>query len=111
MDYNRREPDINILHYDYNVMMVRRYLEYLSSGEEDRARLTPPFLSISSTSPVTAGFVALMKSVRNDLPPAEYKRILMETSRNLIYRGEDCPRVPDIYEAVKLISGVAGQKG
>ena len=110
-DYNRREPDLNILHYDYNVMIIPRYLEYLSSSEEDRARLTPPFLSISSTSPVTAGFVALMKSVRNDLPPAEYKRILMETSRNLIYRGEDCPRVPDIYEAVKMISGVAGQKG
>jgi hypothetical protein len=109
-DYNRREPDLNILHYDYNVVIVPRYLEYLSSSEEDRARLTPPFLSISSTSPVTAGFVALMKSVRSDLPPAEYKRILMETGRNLICEGEDCPRVPDVYEAMKLISGVAGQE-
>ena len=87
------------------MLIVPRYLEYLSSSEEDRARLTPPFLSMSSTSPVTAGFVALMKSVRNDLPPAEYKRILMETSRSLIYKGEDCPRVPNIYEAVKVISG------
>jgi hypothetical protein len=109
-DYNRREPDLNILHYDYNVMMVRRYLEYLSSSEEDRANLTPPFLSISSTSPVTAGFVALMRSVKNDLSPAEYKRILMETGRSLIYKGEDCPRVPDIYEAVRVVSGVAGQE-
>ena len=109
-DYNRREPDLNILHYDYNVVIIPRYLEYLSSSEKDRANLTPPFLSISSTSPVTAGFVALMKSAKNDLPPAEYKRILMETSRNLTYRGEDCPRVPDIYEAVKLVSGVTGHK-
>jgi|CZCA01.1.fsa_nt_gi hypothetical protein len=110
-DYNRREPDLNILHYDYNVVIIPRYLEYLSSSEEDRTRLTRPFMSISSTSPVTAGFVALMKSVKNDLTTAEYKRILMETARSLIYKGEDCPRVPDVYEAVKVISGVAGQKG
>lgn len=109
-DYNRREPDLNILHYDYNVVIISRYLEYLSSSEEDRARLTPPFLSISSTSPVTAGFVALMKSVRSDLPPAKYKRILMETARSLIYKGEDCPRVPDVYEAVKVISGITGRE-
>ena len=108
MDYNRREPDLNILHYDYNVMIVPRYLEYLSSGEDGRGNLTPPFFSISSTSPVTAGFVALMKSVRRDLPPAEYKRILMETGRSLLYKGEDCPRVPDVYEAVKAVTEIAG---
>ncbi|MFY9475618.1 MAG: hypothetical protein WAQ73_03720 [Bacillota bacterium] len=76
------------------------------ADEEGRAKLMPPFLSISSTSHVTAGFVALMKSIRSDLPPAEYKRILMETSRSLTYNGEKCPRVPDVYEAVKLISGI-----
>lgn len=104
-DHNRREPDLNILHWDYNVLMVPRYLEYVAASEEERMKLTPPFLSISSTSPVTAGFVALLKSVKSDLTPAECKRILMDTSRRMVYNGQECPRVPDIYEAVKLVSG------
>jgi hypothetical protein len=65
-----------------------------------------PFLSISSTSPVSAGFVALLKSINNNLTPIDYKNILMETSKEMIYKGEECPRVIDIYGAVKLISKI-----
>lgn len=102
LDYNRREPDLNIFHYDYSVLILPQYFEYQGLSPEEAAKHA--FLSISSTSPVTAGFVALLKSINNDLSPSEYKRILRDTSKEMIYDGEVCPRVVDIYEALQYIS-------
>ncbi len=59
-----REPDVNILQYDYSVVFTKQYEDWMQHGTDAGYR---PFLSISSTSPVTAGFVALLKSVRPDL--------------------------------------------
>jgi|LSQX01.2.fsa_nt_gb hypothetical protein len=106
MEYDGREADLNILHYDYNTVRIGDYLEYAAAGEEARRQMMNPFMSYSSTAPVVAGFVALLKSINNELPPGEYKRILIETSRELIYNGEKCPRVADVGEAVKLIAGM-----
>lgn len=96
---------MNIYHYDYNTLFLDKYCKYINRNKEDPI-LYIPFLSISSTSPVSAGFVALLKSINNNLTPIDYKNILMETSKEMIYKGEECPRVVDIYEAVKLISNI-----
>ncbi len=106
IDYDGREPDLNIYHYDYNTVIISSYVNYMTASKDQRAQMVPPFMSLSSTSPVTAGFVALLKSIDNTLHPAEYKRILMETSNKRLYNGVICPRVPDIYEAVKLVGNV-----
>ncbi|MCL2053738.1 MAG: S8/S53 family peptidase [Oscillospiraceae bacterium] len=90
--YNR-EPDINILHYDYNVL-------FPFSGI--------PHLSVSSTSPVLAGFVAILKSVNPDLSPSEYKSILIETSYSAEFYDEGfnatsvIPRIANIEKAAAL---------
>lgn len=101
-DYNRREPDLNILHYDYNTLFLLPYWDSLEQMEDEQ-RSYIPYLSISSTSLVTAGFVALLRELNDQLTPAECKQILMETSRKMVYQGEEPPRVPDIYVAVQRV--------
>lgn len=98
---DEREPDLHVLHYDYSLIFTERYLDWLELGGESGYR---PYLSISSTSPVTAAFVAMLKSVRPDLMPADCKRILMETSRPLNFEGQHAPRVADVAAAVRSIS-------
>jgi hypothetical protein len=90
-----RQPDLNIFHYDYNGF----------------AKGNPPYLSISSTSPVTAGFVAILKSINNNLAPSEYKDILIQTSHSMKYddsalnrQNVHVERVADIGSAVKYLS-------
>jgi hypothetical protein len=95
-----RDPDVNILHYDYQLVFTERYLDWLTRGSESGYR---PYLSISSTSPVTAGFVAMLKSGNADLQPADYKRILMETSREMTFEGNVVPRAVDIAAALRSL--------
>ena len=97
---DEREPDVNILHYDYSVVFTERYADYMRQGAASKYR---PFLSISSTSPVTAGFVAMLRSVKPDLPPAELKRILMDTSREIEFDGMISPRTVDIAAALRSL--------
>ena len=96
-----REPDLNILHYDYSVVFTKQYADWMQHGTASGYR---PFLSLSSTSPVTAGFVALLKSVRPDLKPTELKRILMETSRATIFEGKESPRTVDIAASIRSVT-------
>jgi len=106
-----RAPDVNILHYDYNTLLFNDYIRNLESPQR-----YGPFLSISSTSVVTAGFVALLKEISGDLKPEDYRNILIETSRELQYedrtsgRTSDCPRVVDITAGVRRLLGSAGEK-
>ncbi|UCG88551.1 MAG: S8/S53 family peptidase [Gemmatimonadota bacterium] len=97
---DEREPDVNILHYDYQLIFTERYLNWLERGSDSGYR---PYLSISSTSPVTAGFVAMLKSVQPNLQPADYKQILMQTSRSLTFEGQHAPRVVDIAAALRRV--------
>jgi len=97
---DEREPDLNILHYDYQLIFTERYLDWLERGEESGYR---PYLSISSTSPVTAAVVAFVKSVRPDLTPGEIKRVLMETARPMEFEGYTAPRVVDAAAAVNSV--------
>ena len=100
-----REPDVNILHYDYSILFTSQYVKWMQNKE--RHRLKNPFLSISSTSPVTAGFVALLKSVKPNLKPVEVKRILMETSRATVFEGRRSPRTLDIAAAIRIVTNRA----
>ena len=93
-----REPDVNILHYDYQLIFTERYVDWLERGSESGYR---PYLSISSASPVAAAFVAMLKSLRPDLTPADCKRILMQTSRELTFEGNVAPRAVDVAAALR----------
>jgi hypothetical protein len=93
---------VNILHYDYSVAFTERYADWMERGSKSGYR---PFLSMSSTSPVTAGFVALLLSVRPDLGPADVKRLLVESSRPTVFEGNESPRTVDIGAAVRAATG------
>jgi hypothetical protein len=97
---DEREPDVNILHYDYQFVFTRRYADWMQRGRQSEY---VPFLSMSSTSPVTAAFVAMLRSVRPDLAPADVKRILMETSRPMTFEGRRAERVVDIAAALRSV--------
>jgi len=97
---DEREPDLNILHYDYSVIFTERYLEWLQAGPESGHR---PFLSVSSTSPVTAGAVAILMSLEPDLSPEQVRTILMETSYEMEFEGMRSARTMDVEAAVQRV--------
>jgi hypothetical protein len=99
-DGYRRTPDINIYHYDYNTLFVTQFLEYERRGHPEQS-----YMSVSSMSPVTAGFVAILKNVNDGLSPAEYKDILIRTSYSTDYDGAYVERVVDIGNAVRYLLG------
>lgn len=94
---DNREPAVNILQYDRSVVFTGQHADWMRCG---RASECQPFLSISSTSPVTGAFVAMLKSVRPDLTPTDVKCILMETSRPTVFEGRQSPRTVDIAAAL-----------
>jgi minor extracellular protease Epr len=95
-----REPDVNVLHRDYSVVFVKEYAKIQRGEKSDWYR---PFLSISSTSPVTAGIVAMMLSVQPDLTPAQCQEILRRTSKPLTWRDQQVPRCLDAAAAVQAV--------
>lgn len=104
-----RNPDLNILHYDYNTLIVERYVAALNSGGVFENGDNIPYFSVSSTSPVTAGFVAILKSVNNTLTPKDYKDILVKTSYHEDFYDWNfketypCERVVDLPKAVDYL--------
>src|SRR5690554_962012 len=80
---DQRPSDIQIFGYDYNTTMAYQYHRYLNAGVQPRSGDEMPYFSYSSTSPVAAGFVAILMSVKPGLAPAEYKAAL---TQNLTYR-------------------------
>ena len=104
-----RKVDVNILHYDYNTLFQNRYEGYKKNRGHSIIREiiggNVPYLSASSTSPVLAGFVAILKSINPDLSPADYKYILIKTSYQTEYddwgfrRKWNIPRAVDIGKA------------
>jgi len=95
-----REPDINVFHYDYTVIPIDEY-QKLKNGE--KTWWNPPFLSVSSTSPVLGGIVAMMKSLSPEMTSEQCRKILIETSFPMEFEGEYAPRVMDAYSAVKKV--------
>lgn len=101
---NSREPDLRIYHFDFNSLLLSVYNKYLESGRKPRNGDDMPFLSLSSMSPVLAGFVAMLKEVKRDLPPDEYKQILITTSKEIDYKGRKIERVVDIKKALEYLT-------
>lgn len=98
-----RAPDVNILHYDYNVLLLFQYENYVNVGRKAQSGNDIPFFSVSSTSPVLAGFVAMLMEIKKGLPPAEYKQILMTSSREYDYKGKSIKHVIDAPKAIDYI--------
>lgn len=97
-----READLNIYHYDYKVVFPARY-DALTRGDTAQSRGYVPFLSISSTSPVVAGMVALLRGLDPGLTPADIRRVLRESSHPLTFKGQRALRVPDALVAVRRV--------
>jgi hypothetical protein len=82
-------------------VFTQRYAEWLESGSKSGYR---PFLSVSSTSPVTAGFVAMLKSVAPTITPEECRRVLVETSRPMDFEEHRSRRVVDVAAALSSVT-------
>jgi subtilisin family serine protease len=64
--------------------------------------VTNSFHVVTYSAPVTAGLVALLKSVDPLLTPSDCRRILMDASRAFTFEGRTAPRVPDALRAVEI---------
>lgn len=106
---SKREPDLNVLHYDYNSLRMNNYEKYLKLKNNISGGDNIPYFSLSSTSPVAAGFLAILKGVNNKLAPNDYKDILIKTSYKMTFKDPftfkeaECPYVVDMEEAVNYI--------
>lgn len=101
--YYKRDADINIFQYDYNTMFLESYAGIAESPDFDVVYKDTLYLSVSSMSVVTAGFVAVLKEIDNTMSPAEYKEILIKTSRPMEYAGEKAEHVADIEAAARYL--------
>lgn len=104
-----RKPDLNILHFDYNSLLLSMYEKYsnaLKAGEPIRSGDMVPFFSFSSMSVVLGGFAAIIKQLRPDFQPSQIKELLVWTSYRIETKGQNwydinpCERVADIGKAV-----------
>lgn len=105
----KRDPDFNVLHYDYNSLRIDTYIKYEKFKSNINGGDNIPYFSISSTSPVTAGFIAILKSINNKLTPDQYRQILKETSYKTVFtdpftlKKAECSNVVDIGKAAEYI--------
>ena len=102
-DYYSRQPDIRVLHYDFNLLLTMTYKRYLASERKPKNGNEEPYFSFSSMSTVLAGAIALMKQVNNTLTPGEYRQLLKESSREFVFEEQHYKNVLDIASAVKAI--------
>lgn len=99
-----RDPDLNIYHYDYNTLLLFKYEDYVNSGRKDQSGGDIPYFSVSSMSPVLAGFIAMLMELDRSLSPEEYRQILIDTSREFDYKGRKVKHVVDISKAVTQLA-------
>jgi len=98
-----RKADLSIFSYDCTSLQAEALLP-LAEFDDDRIQRNLSFLAQPSSGAITAGLVALVRSVAPEASPAEVKRILKETSHSLSYSGRKAQRVPDAFWAVKEAS-------
>jgi hypothetical protein len=99
-----RAPDLHIFSPDCSALLAEEVLA-LIEADDDAIQRRRPFLGRPNAGSITAGFVALLKSVDPSATPGEIKRALVETSRPMEYQGLSAPRVPDAFRAVSSVSG------
>ena len=80
--YYQRAADINIFQYDYNTLFTENYARISENADFASNYRQELFLSVSSMSVVTGGFVALLKEADNTLTPQQCKEILISTSQS-----------------------------
>ncbi|MBU1014281.1 MAG: peptidase [Bacteroidetes bacterium] len=103
-DSYSREIDVNVFHFDYNLLLLFQYENYVKSGRNVGNNIgAHPYFSNSSMSPVLAGIVAMMKEINNELTAADYKRILIETSNEIAYNGYTVMHVVDASGAINYL--------
>ncbi|NPD44669.1 peptidase [Lentimicrobium sp. S6] len=99
-----REPDVNIFHFDYNLMLTFSYKNFLKLDRKVGNNIGAyPYFSNSSMSPVLAGIIAMMKEINNDLTPEEYKKVMIETSMQIEYNDYKVRHVVDANAAVNYL--------
>ena len=100
----KREPDVNIYHFDYNMLLLFKYEKFLANGSKRTGSWGDlPHFSNSSMSPVLAGIVAMMREIDPQLSPAQIKEILVKTSYPVEYEGSTAPHVVDAEAALRMI--------
>jgi hypothetical protein len=99
-----RDTDVSIFHFDYNLLLLFKYEKYVKSGRKKTNNIGAlPYFSNSSMSPVLAGMIAMMKESNSSLAAADYKRILVETSREIEYDGYNVRNVVDAVGAIRYL--------
>jgi hypothetical protein len=98
-----RESDVNIYHYDYNLLLLSNYENYVKAGRISWERSDMPYFSFSSMPPVLAGIVAMMKETNPTLTVADIKKILIETSREVTYNDYKVEHVVDAVSAIDSV--------
>lgn len=98
--------DLNIYNYDYNLILLSQFKEYAMGNVDTDCSI---YYSNSSMSVVTAGFVSILMSINPNLTPAQYKEILVSTSKEksiiepYSLNEKACSKVPDIGSAVNYM--------
>ena len=100
-----RSPDLNIFSYDCTALFGNEFVAFMEPDDDVIAKHRP-FLARPATGSVTAGLVALLRSVSPEASPGDIKKILVATSRPVEYRGLTAARVPDVFQAVATVQGV-----
>jgi hypothetical protein len=103
-DPSAHSADLNIFSYDCTTVLADTFVALMNSDDNGIQRRRP-FLARPSTGSVTAGFVALLRSLDPEASPALIKDILVKTSRPMVIRGLVGHRVPDAYSAVSKLMG------
>jgi hypothetical protein len=100
-----RAPDLHIFSPDCSAMLTEEVVA-LIQADDDAIQRSRPFLGRPNAGSVTAGFVALMRSVDPVATPWKIKRALVESSRPMEYQGLSASRVPDAFRAVSSVAGL-----
>ena len=102
-------PDLKIFSYDCTTLLADQFLAPVGSDDDEISR-NRSFLAPSSIGSLTAGLVALLRSVDPETSPGRVKEILIETSRPLTVHGKVEPNVPDAKAAISLITRKSPKK-
>ncbi|MBE6063457.1 MAG: peptidase [Clostridium butyricum] len=100
--------DFTIYSYDYNLLLIDNFKKY-GNDNISTDKTSQLYMSYSSMSPVTAGFVAILKSINPNLTPAQYKEILVSTAKEKTITEPNTmkqitlPKVADINDAVNYM--------
>lgn len=104
-----RGSDVNVYHYDYNLLLLKNYKNYLAAGRQNADRGDMPYFSFSSMPTVLAGIAALMKEKDKDLTNSQIKNILIETSKTITYNNYEVGHVVDAVASINATMKMAVQ--